>query len=73
MSDQFFMPLGKEVLLILMDDNSISGIFNGFVSFSGIPAVYIYSDYENNLRKETLIPINQIITFEVIKPKQLIL
>jgi hypothetical protein len=25
------------------------------------------------LRKETLVPINQIISFEVIKPKQLIL
>jgi hypothetical protein len=27
----------------------------------------------DNMRKETLIPINQIISFEVIKPKQLIL
>jgi hypothetical protein len=72
MQDQFFMPLGKEVLLLLIDDNSISGTFNGFVSFSGIPAVFISSEYEN-LRKETLVPINQIISFEVIKPKQLIL
>jgi|Laugrespbdmm15sd_2_1035082.scaffolds.fasta_scaffold24346_2 hypothetical protein len=72
MQDQFFMPLGKEVLLLLIDDNEISGIFNGFVSFSGIPAVFISKDYDG-LRKETLIPINQIISFEVIKPKQLIL
>ena len=72
MSDQFFMPLNKEVLLLCMDDNSVSGKFGGFVQFGGIPAVYLYSEYEN-LRKETLIPINQIITFEVVKPKTLIL
>jgi hypothetical protein len=72
MSDQFFMPLGKEVCLVLMDDNSIAGKFGGFVQFGGIPAVYLYSEYEN-LKKETLIPINQIITFEVVKPKTLIL
>ena len=72
MSDQFFMPLGKEVLLLLMDNKSVTGIFNGFVSFSGIPAVYLYSEYKNQ-RKETLIPINQIITFEVVKPKTIIL
>lgn len=72
MSDQFFMPLGKEVLLLLTDNKSVTGIFSGFVSFSGIPAVYLYSEHKN-LRKETLIPINQIITFEVTKPKQIIL
>lgn len=72
MSDQFFMPLGKEVLLLLTDDNSVAGIFAGFVQFGGIPAVYLYSEYEN-LRKETLVPINQIISFEVVKPKTLIL
>jgi hypothetical protein len=72
MSDQFFMPLGKEVLLLLTDNKSISGIFSGFVSFSGIPAVYLYSEHKNT-RKETLIPINQIITFEVVKPKTIIL
>jgi hypothetical protein len=72
MSDQFFMPLGKNVLLLLNEGNTIAGIFNGFVSFSGIPAVFI-SQETAALRKETLIPINQIISFEVIKPVQLIL
>ena len=72
MQDQFFMPLGKEVLIQTMEDTAVTGIFNGFVSFSGIPAVYLSKD-SDGLRKETLIPINQIITFEVIKPKQLIL
>ena len=72
MSDQFFMPLGKEVLLLLVDNKSVTGIFSGFVSFSGIPAVYLYSEHKNQ-RKETLVPINQIITFEVTKPKTLIL
>lgn len=72
MQDQFFMPLGKEVLILLTEDNSITGIFNGFVSFSGIPAVFISKDMDN-MRKETLIPINQIISFEVIKPKSILL
>jgi len=72
MQDQFFMPLGKDVLLLLTDDNSVSGKFCGFVQFGGIPAVFIYTEY-NNLRKETLIPINQVISFEVIKPKAVIL
>lgn len=72
MQDQFFMPLGKEVLLLLTEDNSINGTFNGFVSFSGIPAVFISKEH-GSTRIETLIPINQIISFEVVKPKQLIL
>jgi hypothetical protein len=72
MQDQFFMPLGKQVCLICMMDVSIVGKFGGFVQFGGIPAVYLYSE-ENNLRTETLIPINQIVSFEVIKPKQIIL
>jgi len=72
MQDQFFMPLGKDVLLLLTEDNSVSGKFCGFVQFGGIPAVFIYTEH-NNLRKETLIPINQIISFEVIKPKTVIL
>ena len=72
MQDQFFMPLGKEVLIQTTDDTVVVGVFNGFVSFSGIPAVYLSKEYEG-LRKETLIPINQIITFEVTKPKQIII
>lgn len=72
MQDQFFMPLGKDVLLLLTNDNSITGKFCGFVQFGGIPAVFIYTE-RNNLRKETLIPINQIISFEVVKAKQKIL
>lgn len=73
MQDQFFMPLGKQVLLLLTEDNSVTGTFNGFVSFSGIPAVFISKDLSDNTRRETLVPINQIISFEVIKPKALIL
>lgn len=72
MSDQFFMPLGKEVCLVLMDDNSTIGTFAGFVQFGGIPAVYLYQEGEN-MRIERLIPINQIISFEVVKPKTIIL
>jgi len=72
MQDQFFMPLGKEVHLICMDDVIVVGKFGGFVQFGGIPAVFLYSE-KDDLRTETLIPINQIINFEVVKPKQLIL
>jgi hypothetical protein len=72
MSDQFFMPLGKEVCLVLMDDNNTTGIFAGFVQFGGIPAVYLYKEGAK-IRIERLIPINQIISFEVVKPKTIIL
>jgi hypothetical protein len=55
-----------------MEDVIVVGKFGGFVTFGSIPAVYLYSE-KDNLRTETLIPINQIINFEVVKPKQLIL
>jgi len=72
MEQTFFMPLGKRVILQLIDDKEAIGIFGGFVQFGGIPAVYLYNEIDS-IQYDTLIPINQVITFKSEKPKQIIL
>ena len=72
MEQTFFMPLGKRVILQLIDDKESIGTFGGFVQFGGIPAVYLYNEIDN-VQYDTLIPINQVITFKSEKPKQIIL
>lgn len=72
MENTFFMPIGKRVILDLIDNKEVYGTFGGFVQFGGIPAVYLYNDIEG-IQYDTLIPINQVITFKSEKPKQIIL
>lgn len=72
MDNNFFLPIKKEVYVTLIDHSVIKGMFQGFIQFGGIPAIYLLEDIANG-KKETILLINQVVKFEVTKPKEIIL
>jgi len=72
MENNFFLPIKKEVYITLIDHSVIKGQFHGFVQFGGIPAIYLIEEIPAG-KKETILLINQVIKFEVTKPKDIIL
>ncbi len=73
MENQFFMPIGKRVWIIDTHQNQHSGMFQGFITFGGIPSIFVKDDYDSESMEERIIPINQVVSFKVIKPKSIIL
>jgi hypothetical protein len=73
MENQFFMPIGKHVKVIDTNNAFISGVFQGFVTFGGIPSIYLTADVNETLRRDIIIPINQVVNFDVQKPKNILL
>lgn len=73
MENQFFMPIGKRVYIIDIHKEQHSGAFQGFITFGGIPSIFLKEDYDSESNEEKIIPINQVVTFRVIKPKNILL
>ncbi len=73
MENNFFMPIGKAVIVNDTNNCYIHGIFQGFVTFGGIPSIYLTDDINEVTKQEFIIPINQVVNFSVVKPKSIIL
>ena len=73
MENNFFMPIGKRVYVIDFLGNQHTGFLQGFIQFGGIPSVFLIDDYDSESKEEKIIPINQVISFRVIKPKSILL
>jgi hypothetical protein len=73
MENNFFMPVGKAVIVNDTNNAFVSGTFQGFVTFGGIPSIYLTDDINEVTKKEFIIPINQVVNFSVVKPKNILL
>jgi hypothetical protein len=67
------MPVGK--LVKIYDTNNIfyEANFEGFIEFGGIPSIYLTDEISATFKKEIIIPINQVVSFEVKRPKTILL
>jgi hypothetical protein len=73
MENNFFMPIGKMVSIIDTNNILVTGKFQGFVTFGGIPSIFLSNDIEGDTKNEIIIPINQVVNFSVVKPKNILL
>jgi hypothetical protein len=73
MENNFFMPVGKLITIWDTNGRMADGNFQGFVTLGGIPSIFLVSDHDDINKREVLIPINQVVRFEVIKPKNILL
>jgi hypothetical protein len=73
MENNFFIPIGKAVLIVDTLNKQHTGILQGFITFGGIPSIFLNDSYDDLNKLETIIPINQVVTFSVVKPKNILL
>ena len=73
MENQFFMPIGKQVTIQDTNDAETSGCFEGFVTFGGIPSIFLTCVLSETDIRQVIIPINQVVSFDVVKPKNILL
>lgn len=41
MSDAFFLPIGRDVIITTINKDPIIGVFKGIINFGGIPAIWL--------------------------------
>jgi hypothetical protein len=58
MENNFFIPIGKEVLVKDVCGNAVRGILQGFITFGGIPSLFLVKNAIEDTDKIDIIVCN---------------
>lgn len=73
MTTPFFLPVDKLVYVTTTNNHTFAGFFSGILEFAGMPSVFLTDQKVDGSRKEIIIPITQIVTFETTKSPERII
>lgn len=66
MSNAFFLPVGRDVMVECINNYEFNGELKGVINFGGIPAIWLQSN-DNNEIKEHILLIQNVVGITIIK------
>lgn len=67
MSDAFFLPIGRDVMVECIDNYAYDGELKGIINFGGIPAIWMeQTNNDGNITQHILL-INNVVSLNVNK------
>ena len=73
MTTPFFLPVDKLVFVTTTNKHTFVGFFSGILDFAGMPSIYLTDQKTDGTLKQIIIPITQLVTFEVTKEQEKII
>jgi hypothetical protein len=73
MTTPFFLPVDKLISVTTTNNDLFVGFFSGIIDFAGMPSIFLTDQKKDGSRKEIIIPITQLVTFEVTKEQEKII
>lgn len=67
MSDAFFLPIGRDVIVTTITKDPIIGVFKGIINFGGIPAIWLTISLCPDIHQDHICLMQNVVDVKILK------